>query len=194
MVIWYNLDDFGVVMSLFEIVLIGAGLSMDAFAVTISNTMGHTDLSRARLLSMPAAFGAFQGIMPFLGYFLGSFFREILEKYQGIVAFLILGVIGAKMIIDSIREKDEKTEDTLSITVLLAQAVATSIDAFAVGVGFAGTNINIISASSLIALTTFILILIAIPAGQKLGEILGKRAKIIGGIVLIAIGIKSLIG
>ena len=194
MVLWYNLDDFGVVMSVFEIVLIGAGLSMDAFAVTISNTMGHTDLNRARLMSMPVAFGLFQGLMPLLGYFFGYFFRDILEKYQGIVAFLILGIIGAKMIIDSVRDNGEETDETLGVPTLLAQAVATSIDAFAVGVGFAGTKVNIFFASGLIAATTFVLILIAIPAGRKLGSILGKRAKLIGGIVLIAIGIKSLIG
>ncbi len=181
-------------MSVFEIMLIGVGLSMDAFAVTISNTMSARDLNKGMLLSMPVSFGLFQGMMPIAGYYLGYMFREILEKYQGIVAFIILGVIGAKMIADAVRGKEEDNTGTLGIGAVLMQAVATSIDAFAVGVGLAGTGVNIFTASSLIALTTFVLVCLAIPAGKKLGDILGKRAKIVGGLILIVIGIKSLIG
>ena len=181
-------------MSLFEIVLIGAALSMDAFAVTISNTMSVKDLNRGMILSMPVSFGLFQGAMPILGYYLGYMFREVLEKYQGIVAFIILGLIGAKMISDAVRGRGEEAAGTLNIGSVLLQAVATSIDAFAVGVGFAGTGVNIFVAASVIAVTTFVLVCLAVPAGRKLGEILGKRAKMIGGTILILIGIKSLIG
>lgn len=179
-------------MGLGEIILIGLSLSMDAFAVSVSSSMAYPGLSRIKKLSMPAAFGLFQGIMPILGYYLGTFFAAFINKYAGLVAFIILALIGANMIKEGITGDEESSGGEFTIKVLLMQAVATSIDAFAVGVSFAATGAAIWSSSAIIAATTFICSLIAVAAGAKIGEKAGNKAVIAGGAVLIAIGVKSL--
>ena len=176
-------------MSISEIVLIGIALSMDAFAVCIASSMVYTNMTGLRKLSMPILFGLFQGIMPILGFFLGSLFASFIEKWSGPISLLILGI-------NMIREglaKDEETEPKkLTLWILLVQAVATSIDAFAVGVSFAANSANIWQSAPIIAVTTFVLSLIALFVGTKAGEKLGDKAEILGGIILIIIGIKSL--
>lgn len=94
-------------MDIFEIILIGVGLSMDAFAVTISNMFVYRNLSRTRMMLMPITFGFFQGIMPLIGYFAGTFFADMMSRYAGIISFLILGFIGGKMIWDALHEEPE---------------------------------------------------------------------------------------
>ena len=177
-------------MSISEIVLIGIALSMDAFAVCVASSMVYTNMTWLRKLSMPIMFGLFQGIMPILGFFLGSLFASFIEKWSGPISLLILGII------NMIREglaKDEETEPKkLTLWILLVQAVATSIDAFAVGVSFAANSANIWQSAPIIAVTTFVLSLIALFVGTKAGEKLGDKAEILGGIILIIIGIKSL--
>lgn len=188
-------------MSVLEIILIGVGLSMDAFAVTISNMFVYRNLSRARMFLMPLTFGLFQGIMPLIGFFAGTFFAETLSSYAGIISFLILGIIGAKMIWDALHDESELTDDleadkhakTLTIPTLLLQGVATAIDALFVGVSFAAMSVNPFTSCSLIALTTFICVLLALLVGKRFGVLLGERAAIVGGIVLILIGIKALV-
>ena len=176
-------------MSISEIVLIGIALSMDAFAVCVASSMVYTNMTWLRKLSMPIMFGLFQGIMPILGFFLGSLFASFIEKWSGPISLLILGI-------NMIREglaKDEETEPKkLTLWILLVQAVATSIDAFAVGVSFAANSANIWQSAPIIAVTTFVLSLIALFVGTKAGEKLGDKAEILGGIILIIIGIKSL--
>ena len=173
-------------MSISEIVLIGIALSMDAFAVCIASSMVYTNMTRLRKLSMPIMFGLFQGIMPILGFFLGSLFASFIEKWSGPISLRI----------NMFREglaKDEETEPKkLTLWILLVQAVATSIDAFAVGVSFAANSANIWQSAPIIAVTTFVLSLIALFVGTKAGEKLGDKAEILGGIILIIIGIKSL--
>ena len=176
-------------MSISEIVLIGIALSMDAFAVCVASSMVYTNMTWLRKLSMPIMFGLFQGIMPILGFFLGSLFASFIEKWSGPISLLIIGI-------NMIREglaKDEETEPKkLTLWILLVQAVATSIDAFAVGVSFAANSANIWQSAPIIAVTTFVLSLIALFVGTKAGEKLGDKAEILGGIILIIIGIKSL--
>lgn len=179
-------------MSFIEIVLIGIALSMDAFAVCIAASMSYTALTHKQKLSMPVAFGLFQGIMPILGYYLGSLFSSFIEKYAGVISLVILGVIGINMIRESFAPESEREQKTLTIKVLLIQAVATSIDAFAVGVSFAVQGAGIYSSSLIIAVTTFLLSLAAVSIGNKAGKKLGGRAEIIGGIILIIIGVKAL--
>lgn len=179
-------------MTLTEILLIGIALSMDAFAVCLSSSMVYTNLTRARKFSMPLAFGLFQGIMPIGGFFLGSMFAEIINKFSGPVALVILGVIGINMIREGFSNEEREEEKTLTFKVLILQAVATSIDAFAVGVSFAASGAPIFSAAPLIALTTFIISLIGVFIGGKLGEKLGSRAEILGGVILLIIGIKAM--
>ena len=124
---------------------------------------------------MPIAFGLFQGIMPIFGFYLGALFSGFIEKYAGVISLVILGVIGINMIREGI-----------------LPAVATSIDAFAVGVSFAAQGVEIFMSALIIAVTTFLLSLIAVIIGEKAGERLGSKAEILGGIILIIIGVKAL--
>ena len=178
-------------MSISEIVLIGIALSMDAFAVCIASSMVYTNMTGLRKLSMPI-FGLFQGIMPILGFFLGSLFASFIEKWSGPISLLILGIIGINMIREGLAKDEETEPKKLTLWILLVQAVATSIDAFAVGVSFAANSANIWQSAPIIAVTTFVLSLIALFVGTKAGEKLGDKAEILGGIILIIIGIKSL--
>lgn len=195
-------------MTITELVLPGLALSMDAFAVTISNTFIYQGNSRARNILMPIAFGLFQGLMPCVGYVLGRLVSDVISQYAGIITFAILGFIGAKMIWDALHEEAEMDEEStqegsssnsghsgqiLTLPVLTLQAIATSIDALAVGVSFAALSVNVAFAAGTIALTTALTCGIALVVGKRFGNALGERATIIGGIVLILIGLKSLI-
>lgn len=144
---------------------------------------------------MPVFFGAFQGLMPLLGFFAGSLVAEVIERYAGIVAFVILSFVGGKMIWDAFhKEEDGDVDDkTLTIGSLFVQAIATSIDAFAVGVSFVGMGVEPLSASGIIALTTFVCTCLALVVGRTFGGKLGEKATVVGGVVLILIGIKALI-
>lgn len=117
-------------MSVFEIVILGLALAMDAFAVTISNSFAYPKISRTRSLSMPLAFGFFQFLMPVVGFVLGQLVSDFITQFAGIITFAILGFIGGKMIWDAFHEEEgeEASEQTLTMPVLLFQAVATSID------------------------------------------------------------------
>jgi putative Mn2+ efflux pump MntP len=188
-------------MGIFEILLVGLALSMDAFAVTIANVFCFPDVARRRLLLMPLLFGVFQGIMPLLGYFAGSFAAPLIDAYAGIVSFLILGFIGGKMIRDGvIALRAAKSEGiickrdvaTMEFHMLLLQSVATSIDAFVVGVSFLAAGADIALAAPLVALTTAGCCLGALFLGKRFGVLLGDRAQILGGAVLVLIGIKAM--
>lgn len=179
-------------MSIYEIVLIGIALSMDAFAVSIAGSMVYTNMTGYKKLSMPAAFGLFQGLMPVAGFYLGSLFSSFIDRWSGIISLIILGVIGINMIREGLSAQEEQQPKELTMKTLLVQAVATSIDAFAIGVSFAAGGANIWLSAPIIAVTTFILSLAAVSIGVKAGERLGHRAEILGGIILIIIGIKAL--
>ena len=183
-------------MGIPEIIMLGLALSMDAFAVTISNAFAYPKLSRIRQASMPIAFGVFQFLMPLVGYLLGQLVSEIITQYAGIVTFVILGFIGGKMIWDAFYEDEEEeapAKNTLTLPVLLFQAVATSIDALAVGVSFAALEVNMLLAVSLIGITTALTCTVALLIGKRFGHALGSKATIVGGVVLVLIGLKSLI-
>ncbi|MEE1274962.1 MAG: manganese efflux pump MntP family protein [Olegusella sp.] len=193
-------------MTLVEILLLGLALSADAFSVTISNTFVYASERRRRLLLMPVFFGAFQALMPLLGYFLGSVAASFIEKYAGIVTLLILGVIGGNMVREGIGalraamhgQAEEvaaaRADQRLTIGTLVFQAIATAIDAFAVGVSLRAQNVNLIFSVSVIGLTTAVCCVIAIFLGKRLGRLLGDRAEVVGGLVLIGIGVKAFLG
>ena len=142
-------------MSIWEIIMIGIGLSMDAAAVSMTNGMVYPKTCRTKILSMPLFFGGFQALMPLLGYFASGVFADFLSRYSGIIVLIILGVIGGKMVYDGLHpRKEEETGCSLTYRMLLIQAVATSIDAFAVGVGFSAMQVNIVQAVSIIGVTT----------------------------------------
>lgn len=192
-------------MTLVEIIVLGVALSADAFAVTISNTFVYATESRARLMLMPIMFGLFQGIMPVAGYLLGGLAAEVIEAYAGIITLVILGFVGGNMIREGVSalmgkgDADGEPEESdagpvakrLTFVTVLAQAIATAIDAFAVGVSLRAQAVNVVVASSIIALTTFLCCVVALVLGRKLGEVLGDRAQVVGGIVLVIIGLKA---
>lgn len=193
-------------MTLIEVVLLGLALSADAFSVTISNTFTYCEEPKGRLLLMPLFFGLFQALMPLLGYFLGSIAASLIEAYAGVVTLVILGIIGGNMIregaaalIASRRSGGGNSPSCdlghrLTLSILTFQAIATAIDAFAVGVSLRAQTVNLAFSVTTIGLTTALCCVLAIVMGKKLGVVLGDRAELIGGVVLVAIGIKAFIG
>lgn len=181
-------------MNFLSILLIGVGLSMDAFAVSCAKGMSvKKDVQKTALL-LGFWFGLFQAIMPFLGWFAGSYFQDLISSVDHWIAFLLLGVIGLNMIRESRKEDCDCEEDTdLSLQHILLLAIATSIDALAVGISFAFLQVNIYEAILIIGITTFILSVIAVFIGNKVGNLCQKYAGLFGGFILIFIGCKILI-
>ena len=181
-------------MTLLEIMLIAVGLSMDAFAVSITLGLSVQKPKLAEYLIPGIYFGFFQALMPFIGYFAGIHFANKIQHLDYWIAFALLGFIGGKMIKDSF-SKDDETENAPSFhpVKMLLLAIATSIDALAVGITFAFFAINIFTAILIIGLTT----LCISTAGVKIGNLFGARfkskAECAGGIVLVLLGIKILI-
>jgi len=182
-------------MPLAEVILIGLGLSMDAAAVSIANGLTYRNLKKSQRLSMALAFGIFQALMPVLGYWAGSLFAAFITRYAGITAFIILGIIGGNMI----KEAFAKEDDTCHVAgytfgLMMAQAVATSIDAFAVGVSLCASGASILTAAPIIGVVTFGCSLLAQALGKIFGSKLGAKAQLLGGVILILIGVKNLLG
>ncbi len=174
--------------------LIALGLSMDAFAVSISNGMCYRNFGAKQAVSCSFAFGLFQMLMPIVGYFAGRSFSDIIQSADHWIALLLLGVIGGKMVWDGIQELRSPEscgpEKVFSFRILVLQAVATSIDALAIGIGFAVMKVNILTAASFIGCITFLCCLVGNRLGRRFGLILGTRAEILGGCILVGIGIK----
>lgn len=182
-------------MDLLDITWIGIGLSMDAAAISMSNGMVYRSNMKKKVLWMPIFFGAFQAGMPILGFFTGGIFQEFMAHYSGIAVLFILGIIGGKMIWDGLHPCQEAANgQELTYKLLFMQAIATSIDAFAVGIGFSAVGISILPASTLIGVTTFCISFFAIFIGKKFGDIFENKAELLGGVILVAIGIKSFLG
>ncbi|MFO7636270.1 MAG: manganese efflux pump MntP family protein [Clostridia bacterium] len=172
--------------------LTALALSMDAFAVSVCcGISGRSADKRLKWLSS-ISFGLFQGIMPLLGYLLSRNFSDHFEQYSGIIAFLILSVIGFKMVIESLSKKD-RTCRLLNVGSILLLSLATSIDAFATGIGFGLLEINIIAAALLIGFITFAVSLLGSFFGDKIGAFIRNRAETVGGVILILIGLKILL-
>ena len=182
-------------MSLFSIFMIGIGLSMDAFAVSIARgmTMKKEELLRYAL-TLGFFFGIFQAVMPLIGWWAGSCFQEFIASIDHWIAFGLLAIIGSNMIRESFRGEEEACDDkSLTLKTILILAVATSIDALAVGISFAFLQVHIWTAITVIGVTTFVLSFIAVYLGNRLGDLLEKYAGILGGIILILIGTKILL-
>lgn len=182
-------------MQIWEVILIGVGLSMDAMAVSVSNCLAYGRSNKRRLAAMPLYFGGFQALMPILGACVGGLFADIIQKYSGWAVFLILGAIGASMVWEAIHgEEEEQSCKPLTHWMLLCQAVATSIDAFAVGVGLSAAGVSIVPAACTIGITTALCTVLGMGVGQRCGAMLESRAQVLGGVILILIGVKSLLG
>lgn len=183
-----------------EIFLIAVGLSMDAFAISISNGLCMKKIIIRKAVIIAAAFGIFQALMPLLGYLLGSNFTDLISRFDHYIALVFLGFIGGKMLFDGIKElrspiKHEESKE-LTLPQLFLQAIATSIDALIVGISFVAMGMNItdvLFAIMLIGLVTFSFSFAGVFLGKKFGELLGCKAEIFGGIILIGIGAKIFI-
>lgn len=182
-------------MDILTILLIGVGLAMDAFSVSVTDGI---ILKKPRFIDsckIALFFGAFQFLMPVIGYLLGSAFAKYITAFDHWIAFVLLGFIGAKMIWEAISEKDEcgEAKNPLDTYTLFILAIATSIDALAVGITFATMAVPVLFASAIIGVLTFFICLLGVYLGSWCGNLLGNKAEIIGGLVLIGIGIKILI-
>ncbi len=179
-------------MSITELILIGIGLSMDAFAVSVTNGLCCKEIRWGKALLIGLCFGGFQGIMPLTGYFLGMGFAKYITAFDHIIALVLLGFIGVQMIVESFKKEDDKNDAVcLSAKMLFMQGIATSIDALAVGVSFAALdNVNIAFAASSICCITFTISVIGVFVGKKFGTVLNNKAQLVGGLILVAIGVK----
>lgn len=181
-------------MGFLSIFMTGIGLSMDAFAVAVAKGMTLKKDQLKTALKISLFFGGFQALMPVIGWFAGSYFKDYIQTFDHWIAFILLGFIGGKMIYESFKGDDEEEEDSdLSYKNLTVLAIATSIDALAVGISFALFEVSIIWAAFIIGITTFALCMLAVLLGEKLGSICQKYAEVIGGIILILIGLKIVI-
>ena len=191
-------------MGFIEIFLTGVGLSMDAFAVSICRGLQmRRRVNWKHLLVIAAFFGGFQAIMPAIGYVLGSQFKDYIVAIDHWIAFALLAFIGGKMVYDvicDIREEKEgceccaaSEEESLNVRQIALMAVATSIDALAVGITFAFLEVNLLLAIAVIGITTFALCALGVVVGHKFGARFKNKASLAGGIVLILIGAKILL-
>lgn len=179
-------------MSFFGILLIGVGLAMDAFAVSICKGLSTRKLELKHSLICGSYFGLFQGVMPLIGYVLGVQFKDKIESIDHWIAFILLAFIGMNMIKESF-ENEENCDPDFSMKAMLPLAIATSIDALAVGVTFAFLNVHIIYAVIVISITTFIISMIGVKIGHIFGIKYKSKAEMAGGFILILMGLKILL-
>ena len=191
-------------MSLFELFLIAVGLSMDAFAVAICKGLGMKKLDMRQALVIGLFFGGFQALMPTIGWFLGAQFASLVTPIDHWIAFILLAFIGGKMLFDAIKGDDESETPKdgegakggapkLDLRELTMLAIATSIDALAVGITFAFLDVDIVLAASFIGVVTFVLSVIGVAVGNQFGSRWEKPSAIVGGVVLILIGVRILL-
>ncbi|MBQ2754878.1 MAG: manganese efflux pump [Clostridia bacterium] len=184
-------------MGIIELLMLGIGLSMDAFAVSVCKGLSTNNAGLNNSIKCGIWFGGFQALMPFIGFYLGNLFAKTIEAVDHWVAFVLLVLIGINMLKEAFSDEcdccDEKNAD-FSVKTMFAMAVATSIDALAVGVSLAITgNVNIWIAITIIGITTFVLSAIGVKIGNIFGSKCQSKAQIAGGIILILIGTKILI-
>lgn len=180
-------------MSAAEVVVLGIGLSMDSAAVSMSNAMVHRK-HVGRLFEMALWFSLFQGVMPLAGYCIGGAVSRILSRLGPALLLLILGVIALRMIRSGLCKAEECPPPVaLTRRLLLVQAAATSIDALAVGVGLRAGQTSILPASLQIAVTTLLCSLVAIGVGRRFGGLLGRKAEVLGGVILLLLGIHAVL-
>jgi len=182
-------------MDILTIVLIAIGLNFDSLAVSITTGLVVKQIKFMQAFRVALVFAIFQALMPLLGWFLGTEIREFIVSYNHWIAFSLLFLIGAHMIWESFKnEEDKNYSNPLKISVTVGMAIATSIDALAVGVSFAFIDINILFATIIIGSLTFVVSMFGMLLGKKAGGFFGKKIEIVGGLILIGIGAKILLG
>ena len=184
-------------MSFVQLTLLSVGLAMDAFAVSVCRGLKMRRINYNHALAISLFFGGFQALMPLIGWLVGSSFASYIEKFDHFIAFGLLALIGVKMIVEAVREKEEdeeKENSRLDIKELFVLSVATSIDALAVGITFAVLpDINIWWSIAEIGVVTFLLSGAGVVIGNKFGAKFKSKAEIVGGVILLLIGIKILL-
>lgn len=180
-------------MGLIELFLIAVGLSMDAFAVSVCKGLAMPKCTFKKAAIVGLWFGGFQALMPAIGYVLGAQFQETIASIDHWIAFVLLALIGGNMIHEALDNDEEEADASLDVKAMFLLAVATSIDALAIGITFAFLKVNIIPAVCFIGIVTFIISF----AGVKIGNVFGARyknkAEIVGGVILILLGLKILL-
>lgn len=183
-------------MMFLELFLIGVGLSMDAFAVSVCKGLAMEKINKKQAVVIGLYFGGFQALMPLLGWLLGVRFQKYIVSIDHWVAFVLLVFIGGKMILEAVRDKEDQEigqkDLPLNHKEMLIMAVATSIDALAVGISFAFLDVPIVEAVTIIGCTTFVLSVAGVVVGNFFGTRYKKKAEIFGGVILILIGLKIL--
>lgn len=182
---------------LVEFLLLGVGLAMDAFAVSICKGLAMRKVNKKQAVVIALFFGGFQAIMPIVGWFLCKGFQNYIEAFDHWIAFALLAFIGMKMIIETLSEKEEdvvveEMDPPLDMKEMLMLAIATSIDALAVGISLAALDRPIVESSAIIGVVTFVISIIGVYIGNFFGNRYKKRAELVGGIILVLIGVKIL--
>lgn len=179
-------------MDYLSVLLIAIGLAMDAFAVSICKGLALREPRIRQMVIVGVWFGFFQFIMPVIGYYLGSSFYDIVSDYSSYVAFFLLLLIGVNMIREALFEEEDINGD-LGMKTMLMLAIATSIDAMAIGISMAMEGSNIWESASMIGVVTFLISVFGVRIGSVFGDKYGSKAEIVGGIILILIGVKILL-
>ena len=181
-------------MGLLELLILAVGLSMDAFAVAVCKGLSMEKISIRKMAVVGLWFGGFQALMPAIGYLLGTTFEKYITAIDHWAAFVLLGIIGANMIKESFSKDEDKADGSLGFKVMLTMAVATSIDALAVGITFALLpDVNIVAAVLAIGCITFLLSALGVKIGNVFGAKYKSKAEFTGGIILILLGVKILL-
>ena len=180
-------------MEIYEILLIGIGLAMDAFAVSICKGLSMKKMNWKNVVIIALYFGVFQALMPLIGYFLGMTFESIVTTFDHWVAFALLTLIGGGMIKESFDDEDDKKNDKVDFKTMVVLAIATSIDALAIGITFAFFDVNIVLAVSIIGIITFIISVLGVKIGNRFGDKYQNKAQLMGGIILVLLGFKILL-
>ena len=180
-------------MGLLELIILSVGLAMDAFAVSICKGLSMSKMKWKNAIIIGLYFGIFQALMPLIGYLLGISFQNAITNIDHWIAFVLLSAIGGNMLKESFSKEENDNNDSIAFRVMIILAIATSIDALAVGITFAFFNINLILAVSLIGITSFILSVIGTKVGNKFGSKYKSKAERVGGLILILLGIKILL-
>lgn len=180
-------------MTLTELIVIAIGLSMDAFAVSIGKGLSLRELRGRHYLLAGLWFGGFQALMPLVGYACGVSFAEAVRSIDHWIAFLLLGLIGGKMVRDALSGEEKPSDGDFSLRTMFLLAVATSIDALAVGVSFSFLQVDLVRSVVVIGLTTLLFSVAGIEIGHRFGNCWRSRAELLGGMVLIAMGFKILV-
>lgn len=181
-----------VFMDLFTLLTLAVGLAMDAFAVSICKGLAMREKVLKKGIIVGLWFGGFQALMPTIGFFLGTQFKDQITSIDHWIAFVLLGLIGINMVKEALSNDEEQADDSIAVKEMFMLAVATSIDALAVGITFAFLNVHIVSAASMIGVCTFLISFVGVKIGNIFGTKYKSKAELAGGIILILLGFKIL--